>query len=117
MNPNHTKESWATYMREWRRTNPRAAKSNDLKKRFGITLVDYERMLENQKGVCKICQQPEMAIDRFSGLPRALAVDHCHTTMKVRGLLCTTCNTAIGLLQEDQELFRKAAEYLTDSMA
>lgn len=112
MNPNHTKESWAEYMRKWRKTNPRLAKSNDLKKRFGITLDDYERMMEAQNGVCKICKGPETAIDRRSAQPRALAVDHCHETGRARGLLCSNCNTALGLLQEDPDLFHEAAKYL-----
>lgn len=114
MNPRRTKESWAKYVRDWRNANPRAARSIDLKKRFGITLDEYEILLERQQNVCKLCQQPERAIDRFSGMPRNLAVDHCHTTGKIRGLLCTHCNTALGLFQEDPELMIKAAEYVKE---
>ena len=113
MNPSHTKEAWAEYMREWRRKNPDLARSNDLKKRFGITLDEWNRMLDEQQGVCKLCSQPETKLDHRTKQPRRLAVDHCHKTGKVRALLCSDCNTAIGLLKEDVELMKKAIEYVS----
>jgi hypothetical protein len=57
-----------------------------------------------QAGRCKICdRQPQS---------KGLHIDHCHSTGKVRGLLCGTCNQGIGLLKEDPELIRKAANYV-----
>ena len=65
--------------------------------KYGITIEDYEKLLVSQNGVCAIC----------SGEPdtrwKILAVDHCHKTGKVRGLLCMTCNTMIGRLEKRME--------------
>ena len=88
-----------------------------LKRRFGITPEDYESMLEGQGGGCAIC-------GRFDGLhqgrsrlgreeePTRFAVDHCHKTGVVRGLLCMNCNTAIGCFQDNTSILEKAIEYL-----
>ena len=69
-----------------------------------MTVEQYESILESQHGVCAICRNPE------SG--RALAVDHDHTSGGVRSLLCSKCNTAIGLLQDSPELADRVANYL-----
>ena len=61
-------------------------------------------MLKAQNGVCAICQQ--------NPKDRRLAVDHDHRTMRVRGLLCNTCNRAIGQMGDDPVRLRRAAEYL-----
>ena len=63
-----------------------------LKRKYGITLDIYNDMLKNQKGVCKICKQ-------LCKSGKVLAVDHCHQTGKVRGLLCATCNTGLGRIE------------------
>lgn len=96
----------AEYAREWRKNNPDKSKNSWLRKKYGITLIEYNQMLESQNGVCKICEK--------SGLNSSgnLHVDHCHTTNKVRGLLCARCNIALGNLNDDPELFRKAIKYL-----
>lgn len=78
-----------------------------LKIRYGITLEEFEHMLALQGGVCAICKQPEN--DRYK---RRLSVDHDHSTGKVRGLLCHMCNTALGKLKDNPELFDAAASYL-----
>lgn len=114
MNPSHTKESWAEYMREYRKRKPHIMKSVELKKRFGISLEEYEQMLEQQNNVCAICKQPETSIDHRTKKVRSLAVDHCHTTNKIRGLLCTNCNTALGLFRDDLLILKQAIHYLGD---
>ena len=115
MNPKHNKDAWAAYMREYRKNNPSKMKAIDLKKRFGITLEIYNSMLNEQNGVCKICSEAEKSIDPRTKTVRHLAVDHCHTTGKIRGLLCSDCNTAVGLLKDSFTLLRKAALYVEDS--
>lgn len=79
-------------------------KNLDLKREFGINLEIYNEMLANQKGVCAICFLPESNV--------ALAVDHCHETGLIRGLLCGKCNRALGLLQDNPALMRIAALYV-----
>lgn len=114
MNNSHTKESWAEYMREYRKRKPHVMKSIDLKKRFGISLEEFELMKQNQNNLCKICGLPEQAVDKRTKKVRELAVDHCHTSNKIRGLLCSNCNTALGLLKDDPEILFRAIIYLSD---
>lgn len=78
-----------------------------LKKKYGISLDDYNHMLSAQKECCALCGRHK------NDFKRSLHVDHCHTTKKVRGLLCANCNTAIGKFKEDFALLDKAKEYLT----
>lgn len=82
-----------------------------LKKRFGISRKDYESMLGAQDGVCAICGNPEVV--KIRGELLGLAVDHCHATGKIRGLLCSSCNTAIGLMKDDVNLLNSAIKYLS----
>ena len=77
-----------------------------LKRTFGISLVDYDAMLEAQGGGCAICGQTP----KEEG--RRLCVDHDHKTGEVRGLLCNICNRCIGFLQDDSELCRQMMLYL-----
>ena len=88
------------------------ARKASLKRRFGITLEDYENMLESQGYVCAICHGNETVMDKRIGRPRNLAVDHCHNTGKIRGLLCTNCNTMIGSAMDNKGVLASAIEYL-----
>lgn len=81
-----------------------------LKRKYGISLADYEAMAERQGGVCAICGGPP---EKRSKLMRErFDVDHCHATGRVRGLLCLGCNTGIGHLGDDPARIRAALEYL-----
>ncbi len=80
--------------------------------RFGITVEEYDDMLEAQGGVCVICRCPEK--HKRNGKVIRLAVDHDEETGAVRALLCSWCNTAIGGLRHDPELCRAAAQYLEE---
>lgn len=84
-----------------------------LQKEFGITLADYEARLTAQGHVCAICKQPETK--RQKGTLQSLAVDHCHSTGKIRGLLCYRCNLILGHVQDDPALLQHAAAYLKQS--
>lgn len=77
---------------------------------YGITLEQYDEMLRAQGGVCAICDKPEWVIQK--GKLRMLSVDHDHLTGVVRGLLCSNCNRAIGLLNDDMDTLKKAIHYL-----
>jgi hypothetical protein len=72
---------------------------------YGIDVPDYERILEEQGGGCYVCGKKPT--DR-----RALDIDHDHNTGKVRGLLCSKHNRAIGLMGDDLLILIKALEYL-----
>jgi hypothetical protein len=81
-----------------------------LKRYYGIDLAKYQEMLLAQNGVCGICKKPETSV--VNGKIKPLAVDHCHNSEKIRGLLCARCNQAIGLLNEDVNILSSAIEYL-----
>ena len=93
------------YQKKYAKENPDKVRSKELKRHYGITLDFYKGMLVSQGGLCKICSSPPAE-------KRNLCVDHCHTTDKIRGLLCDKCNKAIGLLNDDPILFAKVIEYL-----
>jgi len=97
----------AIYGRSWRVANPFAHRRSVLKRLYNIELEEYERLYDAQGGGCAICGQPERS--KITGL---LVVDHNHDTKKVRGLLCTNCNIAIGHLRDDPNVLRAAALYL-----
>lgn len=77
---------------------------------YGIDLAKYQEMLLAQNGVCAICSKPETSV--VNGKIKHLAVDHCHNSEKIRGLLCARCNQAVGLFGEDVNVLSKAIEYL-----
>lgn len=77
-----------------------------LERKYGITSEQRAEMFEAQKGRCKICGKHE------SEQRRALAVDHCHTTGAVRGLLCDNCNRGIGYFRDNHEVLKAAIKYL-----
>lgn len=82
-----------------------------LMRNYGIKLSDYKRMLEEQDNKCAICKGPGFLIGT-NNHKVLLVVDHCHTTGRVRGLLCHNCNRALGLLQDKQENVQRALDYL-----
>jgi hypothetical protein len=112
-NEKNTLEQRAAYMREYRKRRPRNVRDTELKKSYGISLDQWESMHRAQGGVCAICamQEHEKSF-RYANL----AVDHCHTTGKIRGLLCSACNRAIGLLQDDPARAMRLANYLQSSL-
>jgi Recombination endonuclease VII len=77
---------------------------------LGITIDVYQRLFEAQGGLCAICKRPETSMR--NGKVKWLAVDHCHETDVVRGLLCEGCNRGIGMMQDDAGRLRAAADYV-----
>lgn len=82
-----------------------------LKRKYGMTVAEYEAVLVAQGGVCAICRQPEMT-RQGSGAVFSLAVDHDHATGHVRGLLCVPCNRGLGFLRDSRQLLQAADRYL-----
>jgi len=85
-------------------------KNDNLKRKFGITIDDYNALFERQGGVCAICGEEEKVM--ANGELRALSVDHNHETGEVRGLLCNGCNRGIGLFRDNITTLKNAARYL-----
>jgi hypothetical protein len=118
--PFRNKQKQLAYHREWYARNKeqecaRARANNalredeikdqQLRRKYGLTLVEFESMYRDQAGVCKICGNPETA-------GRCLAVDHCHETGAVRGLLCTNCNQGLGKFHDSIDTLIAACIYL-----
>lgn len=82
------------------------------KRKYGITLDDYNSMLKEQNGLCAICRMPSTKIDKRSNKVQRLNVDHCHKTGKVRGLLCIKCNHGIGYFNDNILLLESCIRYL-----
>lgn len=78
-----------------------------LKKSFNLTHTDYIKILNTQNGVCGICKK-----HRLSPRTSYMAIDHCHESNYIRGILCNWCNRAIGLLNEDITVLQNAINYL-----
>lgn len=79
-------------------------------RKLGVSNEDYEKMFIEQQGRCGICSC-KMNSSRYT----KFAVDHCHKTHTVRGLLCTGCNTALGLFKDSPERLQSAIIYLENS--
>jgi len=103
-------ERRAASNKAWREAHPEHSRVKWLRSAYGISQADYAEMLEAQEHGCAICGKTKAE----EGM--RLSVDHDHDTGKVRGLLCGSCNRAIGLLRHDPELLRSATVYLDQWM-
>lgn len=77
-----------------------------------ITAEQYNELLLKQNSLCKICNKPETKKMRKDGTESPLSIDHCHSTNKVRGLLCNKCNSGLGFFKDSIELLQEAINYL-----
>lgn len=112
------KRSWGSPLcRECKREAYNTNGRPDLLKKYGITIEEYDAMLDRQGGLCAICRGPETAIDGRTGVVRRLHIDHCHSTGRVRGLLCHGCNQGIGGLRDRVDLLVSAIDYLRSANA
>lgn len=86
-----------TYIRDYRLAN-----------KYGLSVEQYEAMLDDQSYKCVIC------LDEFNenSVAKRICVDHCHVTKQVRGLLCFNCNTMLGKVKDSPEALRRAAAYI-----
>lgn len=87
--------------KKWQQSNPDKRRAQRLKK-YGITISQFDAMLQSQGGKCAIC----------GTVPEKFHVDHCHTGNHVRGLLCESCNLGIGKFYDNPESLESAARYL-----
>ncbi len=94
---------------DWAKDNPEKRKRNYLKSTYNISLEDYKLMMENQQERCFCCGKHK------DDLTKGLFVDHCHETGRVRGLLCATCNLAIGYVNDDISILENMIKYLKNA--
>ena len=115
---NTCKECWAKNSGEYTKINRPLNREKyrengynaSLKMRYGIDRETYDNLYREQDGKCAICLEPETRMLR--GRVSRLSVDHCHKTGKIRGLLCSRCNTFIGLSDHSEERLISAIHYL-----
>lgn len=97
--------------RQRRKADPERSKRYDLahhlRSSYGLTIEQFEMMVDQQDGRCFLCHGER------TGPGDRLHVDHDHENGKTRALLCSKCNTALGLLGDDPNLIAMAAKYVT----
>ena len=98
----------------WEKAHYKERRNQRIKRVYGIDETIYDNLFKVQAGVCAICKQAEHRKHR-AGKVVKLAIDHCHKTKKVRGLLCSRCNNGIGAFEDDINLFTMAIEYLKNN--
>jgi hypothetical protein len=102
------------YTREYEKANLQRIRSHRMRRRYGLTWEQAQALLQAQGDGCAVCGREIVLADGVKG--RNLAcVDHCHTTGKVRGLLCTPCNLMLGYAADNPEALLAAAVYLERS--
>jgi Recombination endonuclease VII len=87
-------------------------REQSLKHQFGMSNNDYKILFNTQEGRCAICLKSESIVDGGTGNPKNLAVDHCHLSGVIRGLLCYKCNLLIGMAQDNTSILHRAINYL-----
>ena len=78
----------------------------DYKRKYGISIDEYNKMFEEQNGCCAICGEHQTETNK------RLVIDHNHITGDVRKLLCSKCNVGLGMFKDNPELLEKAAQYI-----
>ena len=99
------KERCLKNSRAWASVNKdrlvKANRKSHLKCKYNLTVEAYNKLLVDHNHECKICKSTWQ-----------LSVDHCHTTGKVRGILCRKCNSALGLLKENRQAIKNLLNYI-----
>ncbi len=98
--------------KQWITDNPDYQMDWMLTSKYGVTLAMYNKMVDDQNGLCASCGCAEWRTDSRSGKMRNLCVDHDHETGAIRGLLCDDCNVAIGRLKDDPYRAMSIYKYL-----
>jgi hypothetical protein len=100
-----SKKKWESKTKDERDTINR---KNRLKHYYGLSVEEYQQMVEKQNRKCYICGNEA----DYNGKP--LYVDHCHASGEVRKLLCQHCNSGLGMFRDNPELLIKAADYVKE---
>jgi len=95
------------YKKEYYRKNKPKIREYALQKRYKITQVEFDTLLKQQDNCCACC-----GVTKPDRTRENLAVDHNHTTGKVRGLLCTRCNTVLGLVRDSPQILSNLIKYI-----
>jgi hypothetical protein len=115
--PAEVREKWIKRAASYASRNPKYRRDEHYRRKYGITLSDYNRMRAEQNYCCALCfkHEDEVWLSRPFGKEiryGKLAVDHCHETGVVRGLLCAACNNLLGQVTDDVDRLCRMAEYV-----
>ncbi len=105
----------AAYNRAYQQKNAGAVRARQIKSKYGLTLEAFDRLLESQGNACAICGGPPHPVVRNKkrqGVSPTYVIDHDHSTGAVRGLLCHSCNSMLGMAKDSPANLRSAAHYL-----
>jgi len=105
---NNNPEKQRIRARQWQLNNPEKHKASKLKSLYGLSVEEHQQLLDDTNGKCPICGKD------FS--EARACVDHDHETGIVRGMICSNCNSAIGLLNENIDVLLNAINYLEGGM-
>lgn len=105
---------------EWAKANPESLRKYHLWNTYKLTIEEYLDMYAEQQGLCKLCFNPETALDKRTGRVRPLSVDHDHSCCPnknscgecIRGLLCHRCNLVLGACEDNPHLLTRMAGYV-----
>lgn len=84
----------------------------NLRDRYGLSEEAYNQLYKKQKGMCAICGKEEGMAISHDPSGSVLQVDHCHTTDKIRGLLCRDCNVGLGKVKENISILKRMINYI-----
>ncbi len=108
--PHKNPKAYREYQRRYRKEHPEMSRDYSRQRNWqsrglDMTTEGFDALFEAQNGLCAICKRESNGVGR-------LHVDHDHTTMRIRGLLCYSCNKALGLFQDDVTVVEEALRYL-----
>lgn len=105
-------EYFRQYVKDNAETLSKQVRLAHVKRLYKLDSETYLQMILDQNNLCLICKNPETNKNKHGDI-RPLSVDHCHTTGRVRGLLCNQCNAGLGNFKDDLDSLRSAVEYLS----
>lgn len=108
---NSNKDKKSKAFKNWSTKNKDRLRGTRLLRQYGISNETYIEMFESQLGLCAICGESQQGITK-DGESRFLCIDHCHSTGKVRELLCARCNAGLGQFKDNPDLLINASKYL-----
>lgn len=109
------KNCYNLYQSTWGQNNQTSKRKHIVKSRYGISWEEYEEKFAFQDGMCAVCKKP-LKLFTFEAKTKleTAHIDHSHTTGKIRGLLCSKCNSGLGLFQDSVVVLRNAVNYLEE---
>jgi hypothetical protein len=113
----HCKKCNSEKSKQWYQINKDIKKESSLKwhykSKYGLTFEQRQALFDKQEGKCAVCNC-DVHLDGTKNATQAV-IDHCHTSGKVRGVLCNTCNQGLGFFKDDVTVIQNAIKYLKEN--